>query len=369
MDRAIVVGGGILGSMHALLLRRAGVEVVQLEAGPAAAGASVRNFGLVWVSGRRTGAELAAAQRARQLWEEIGGAIPGVGFRADGSLTVAVEAVEAKIMATYAAGPEAAARDTTFVPADEVTHINPAIRGETQGALWCQADAIVEPRLAVGAIRDHLAARPGFRFEAGRRVVEAGTGFVVDHLGERWEADLVIVATGAWFDGVFGDRLVSAPVRKVRLQMMQTEPYGPRLTTSVADADSMRYYPAYPTSLVEGLPPQSALAARHHLQLLLVQRANGSLTIGDTHAYDEPFEFDLDEAPYAELLQRAERILGAPVPPVTRRWEGVYCQCTDDHLWYREQVEPDVWLVTAPGGRGMTCSPAIAEETLAGMAL
>jgi glycine/D-amino acid oxidase-like deaminating enzyme len=30
----------------------------------------------------------------------------------------------------------------------------------------------------------------------------------------------------------------------------------------------------------------------------------------------------------------------------------------------REEVAPGVWLVTGPGGRGMTCSPAIAQDTL-----
>ena len=32
-------------------------------------------------------------------------------------------------------------------------------------------------------------------------------------------------------------------------------------------------------------------------------------------------------------------------------------------LYHRAEVEPGVILVTGPGGRGMTCSPAIAEET------
>jgi glycine/D-amino acid oxidase-like deaminating enzyme len=30
---------------------------------------------------------------------------------------------------------------------------------------------------------------------------------------------------------------------------------------------------------------------------------------------------------------------------------------------HRQQVRDGVWLVTGPGGRGMTCSPAIAETT------
>jgi glycine/D-amino acid oxidase-like deaminating enzyme len=141
------------------------------------------------------------------------------------------------------------------------------------------------------------------------------------------------------------------------------------LTTSIADADSLRYYPAYPPGLVAELPAQAAEAAQHHLQLLLVQRADGSLTIGDTHAYDEPFAFDLDERPSEELLRRARRILGVPLPPVARRWEGVYCESTDGRLWYRAEVRPGVWLVTAPGGRGMTCAPAIAEETMSMLGL
>ena len=33
----------------------------------------------------------------------------------------------------------------------------------------------------------------------------------------------------------------------------------------------------------------------------MVQRLDGGLTIGDTHAYDEPFEFDLDEDAYHHL--------------------------------------------------------------------
>jgi len=79
--RAVVAGGGILGTWHALELVEAGFTVEHLEAEAAPNGASVRNFGLVWVSGRRSGAELDAALRARRRWQDIGAAVPGVGFR------------------------------------------------------------------------------------------------------------------------------------------------------------------------------------------------------------------------------------------------------------------------------------------------
>ena len=44
----VIAGGGVLGTMHAVMARRRGFEVVQLEREAEARGASVRNFGLVW---------------------------------------------------------------------------------------------------------------------------------------------------------------------------------------------------------------------------------------------------------------------------------------------------------------------------------
>ena len=55
--------------------------------------------------------------------------------------------------------------------------------------------------------------------------------------------------------------------------------------------------------------------------------------------------------------------LGSPLPRTERRWAGVYSQVTGPELYHRSQVAPGVILVTGPGGRGMTCAPAIAEET------
>ena len=68
--------------------------------------------------------------------------------------------------------------------------------------------------------------------------------------------------------------------------------------------------------------------------------------------------------PYDHLRARAEALLGRPLPRVLRRWAGVYSEVTGtSDLYHRSVVAPGVVLVTGPGGRGMTCSPAIAEET------
>ena len=209
----------------------------------------------------------------------------------------------------------------------------------------------------------------------GREVTEIAPNAVRDHTGAWHQCDLVVLCPGAAHTGVAGRYLARggpAPVRRVRLQMMQTAPLAERITTALADGDSLRYYPAYDLPGRGQLPPQAAAAGRARAQLLLVQRADGGLTIGDTHEYAEPFGFDLDEDAYDHLRARAETLLGAPIPPVRRRWAGVYSEVSRDPsrpavaghaLYHRAEVEPGVILVTGPGGRGMTCSPAIAEET------
>lgn len=367
MTRVVVVGAGVLGTMHAWSAIERGHTVVHLERDLAPRSASVRNFGLVWVSGRRDGAELDLAQRARDLWAGIGARVPGVGFRPHGSLTVALSSAERSVMEAYAASPAARDRDTVLLDRDEVRRLEPTVAGAIHGALHCRRDAMVEPRAVLPALRAALAATGRYEVRTGAHVVEHDGPSVVDHLGRRTDGDLLVVCPGATHDGLLAGHLAAAPVRRRRLQMLQTAPLDARLTSSIADADSLRYYPAYESLDLAPLGAQPSVAAEHAAQLLLVQRLDGGLTIGDTHDDDEPFEFDLDEAPFEHLLERAGTILGRPVPPVVRRWHGVYSVLDDtagrDVLYHRAEVEPGVVVVTAPGGRGMTLSPAIAEQT------
>jgi len=370
-QRSVIVGGGVLGTMHAVAARRRGFEVVHLEREAEARGASVRNFGLVWVSGRKAGPELGLALRARELWAELGARVSGLGFRAAGSLTLATKDAELALLKEAAALPDADRRGFELLDPTAVRVVNPALRGEFAGGLLCRADAIVEPRQVLPALRSYLAGggegTGGYTWLPGREVTEIVPNAVRDHTGAWHRGDLVILCPGAAHTGVAGRYLARGGVRRVRLQMMQTAPLAERVTTALADGDSLRYYPAYDLPGRAQLPPQAAAAGRARAQLLLVQRADGGLTIGDTHEYAEPFAFDVDEDAYVHLRARAEALLGGPIPQVQRRWAGVYSEVDPgmaaDALYHRTEVEPGVVLVTGPGGRGMTCSPAIAEET------
>ena len=87
----------------------------------------------------------------------------------------------------------------------------------------------------------------------------------------------------------------------------------------MADADSMRYYPAFDLPGRAALPEPAPSTSEWGMQLLLVQRAAGGLTIGDTHVYDEPFDFAVEEHLYEDLRGPGRSRCSAGRSP---RWSG-----------------------------------------------
>lgn len=364
--RVTIVGGGILGTAHALEAVQRGHHVIHLEREVEARGATVRNFGLVWVSGRAEH-ELTAALRSRELWERIGARIPGVGFRPAGSLTLLRTPREIAVAEQVAARADAPIRGFELLEPERVRTINPALRGKFLAALYCSRDGAVESRQAMPAIREHLTATGRYEFVPGTEARSVDGTTVRDDRGRRYDGDVVLMCPGAAHGGLTRELAGELPVRRVRLQMMQTDPLDEPLTTAIADGDSFRYYPAFAGSALDDLrdnETQDPVAAEGRMQLLCVQRRCGGLTIGDTHEYDEPFAFDVDDAPYDYLVALVEEFLGRPLPAVRRRWAGVYSQCVDrNQLVCRTAAGDGVWVITGPGGRGMTLGPAIAEQT------
>jgi len=363
----VVVGGGVIGTMHAVLAIKAGYSVTHIERDQVPQSASVRNFGLVWVSGREAGAELDIALRARQLWEEIG-ADAEIGFRAQHSITIAQDEAEFAVMHEAADMSDAEKRGFKLLSREEILLLEPTLQGKYLGGLLCTQDAAVEPSMLLGGLRNFLAKHPRYTWLPNFEVVdfyhdETGN-HVTDIVGNKVSGDLMVICPGAAHKGFLTEFFEGAALRKVHLQMGATAPTRQPIKHSIADGDSMRYYPAFKDLSLHTLAPQPEIAAVNKMQLLMVQRLDGTFTIGDTHDYIEPFNHEIQEAPYEHLMGVMSAIFGGNVPPIVRRWDGVYSQSTNSDIYYRKELAPGAVVVTGGGGRGNTISPAIAEETM-----
>ena len=98
------------------------------------------------------------------------------------------------------------------------------------------------------------------------------------------------------------------------------------------------------------------------VNLMLTQRPNGRLVIGDTHhsgVTEDPFE---DEASDELVLAEIGRLLGAPLT-VRRRWRGVYASSSKAPFLVTEPI-PDVTVASVTTGIGMTTALGLAERTV-----
>jgi len=364
-ERIVVVGGGVFGTMHSYLALARGASVVHLERDLVPRGATVRNFGLVWVSGRAPGRELELALRSRELWCEIAREIPGVGFRANGSLTLANRGDEFAVFDQVMKRDDSQSRGFELMNADEARKKNPALAGEFLGALYCRLDAAVEARASLVALRSAMETTGRYEYLPARELVAVNDHEAVDHLGTRHRGDRVYLCLGASLSGFAAELFGCEPLRTVRLQMAETEPLGRELTTSLANGDSLRYYPGF-REFADQLQPQNPEAAKYAIQLLCQQRLTGGLTIGDTHESDDPSLFSTSDRPMEIILEAAKSLVGSRMPRIERRWTGTYHQLSDpgeDEIYFRKQVANGVTAITGAGGRGMTLAPAIAEES------
>jgi glycine/D-amino acid oxidase-like deaminating enzyme len=264
--------------------------------------------------------------------------------------------------------PSAALRGLALMSRSEVVARNPVVQGNFLAGLYCERDAAVESRVALGALRHAMILSGRYTYHAGREIVDVRESAAVDHRGDVHSGDRVVVCVGAHLSGFARELFESEPVRRVRLQMAETEPMADTLTTSIANGDSFRYYPQFQADALELLPEQEHTAAHYAIQLLCQQRCHGGLTIGDTHEGERPGVFDAPDRPMDIIVAAARHLIGPAMPRVERRWTGVYHQmdpARSDELYLRRDIAHHVTIVTGAGGRGMTLAPAIAEETFA----
>ena len=361
--RVVVVGGGVIGTATALAAVERGHDVTQLERDEEPRGASVRNFGLIWICGRAGGRELELALDGRRRWEELHRRAPGIGFRPVGCLLTAGTQAELAVLSAACERDDAVDRGFELLDSEGARLIELRLDGLV-GALHSPLDAVVEPAAALAALRALAAGSGRYRFLPGRTVVDVD-GAVTDHRGTRHEADHVVVCPGDALELVPQETVQTAGLRRRNLQMLETKPLDPPLGIALADGDALRYYPAFDLPERAALPPADPVVQRLAVQLLVAPRPDGRLTVGDTHVDDVPGTFGSDEEADEHLLDRGRELLPGAQLDVGRRWTGSYLRRTDGRdCVLIEETPGGALLVTAAGGMGMTAAHPIAAEAL-----
>jgi glycine/D-amino acid oxidase-like deaminating enzyme len=122
------------------------------------------------------------------------------------------------------------------------------------------------------------------------------------------------------------------------------------------------------------LPEAQALCARlqaeqprhleHGVHLIVVQNADGTLVVGDSHHYAPTPDPFAQEAVDRLILDEFETVFGRPAPPVVERWTGTYASAPDCNVVI-DAPALGVRLVMVTTGAGASTGFAIGEEVAA----
>jgi FAD dependent oxidoreductase TIGR03364 len=361
-----VVGAGILGLACALAAVRRNLKVVVIERGTRASGASVRNFGLITVTGQDPKHVWPLARRTRDVWAEVAppAGIPilqrGVWIPAQRPESAAV--LEAFIRTETAEGCELFTSSAARNRCPELQ-----TRG-LQAALWSPHDLRVESREAIPLLTDWLAREHGVTFvwETAAREVAAPTiqtsrGPVV--------AAAVAVCPGDDLETLFPERMQAAGIIRCTLQMLRLESPGFVLPgTLMSDLSLVRYegFAGLPEALLlrQRLLEEKAEYFQHGVHLLIAQGADGSLVVGDSHHYGPAAVIFAQERIYELLLEEYQAVTGQRAPPVRERWTGTYA-VADGRTVLIESPAAQTRLVMATSGVGASTGFAIGERVIA----
>lgn len=361
-----VIGAGIVGLGCALAAARDGKRVVVIDRDAQANGASVRNFGLITVSGQERGAMWRRARRSREIWAEVSAeaAIPVL----HRGLVLPVRRPESVNLLHAFLRTEMGAECAVLEP-DEVKSRHPeVVSANLLAALWSPHELRVESREAIPRLAAWLEARHGVAFQRGTAALNVETSKVVTTRGVV-EAEAIAVCPGDDIFSLLPDQIAEHGVTRCKLQMLRLANPGFRLSAGVMSDLGLERYAGYGT-LPEASPLRARLQAEQpgHLEngvhLIVVQSADGSLVVGDSHHYAPTPSPFAREAVDQLILDEFEAVFAREAPPVIERWTGTYASAPDCTVIVDTPM-PGVRLVMVTTGAGASTGFAIGEEVAA----
>ena len=363
-----VVGAGIVGLATALAGARRGLRVVVIDRDAQANGASVRNFGFITVTGQDRGRMWQRARRTREVWQEVCSEadIPVIhnGLWMLARRPESVQVLEAFLRTEMAEG-------CRLMSAADARQRCPSLAvPDLMAVLESSIELRVESCTAIPRLAGWLEEACGVTFLRNTSVLEIDVPKIGTSRGEL-NAIHVAVCPGDDFSSLYAERLVGYGLTRCKLQMLRLASPGFRLPGALMSDLGLGRYGGY-AALEAARPLKERLAReqpehlRNGIHLIVVQSADGSLVVGDSHHYaatPDPFGSGaVDEL----ILDEFRAALGIAPPPVLDRWIGTYASAPDRAVLL-DAPHAGVRLAIVTCGAGASTGFAIGEEIVASL--
>lgn len=364
----IVVGAGIVGLAHAYMAAVRGLKVLVVERDHQCVGASIRNFGFITVTGQPAGATWQRAKFSRDVWAGIAAAAR-IQVEHHGLWVIARRKLAAAVLEAFMRTPMAEGNE--LLTPEGAKRRAPELRTDgTAAVMFSPHELRVESRTAIGQLTHWLQQNHGVEFLFGECVHEVCTP-TVRTAARTLHAERVVICPGTELNGVAHSAISHLKLQLTRLQMLRIRPQpGLRLPGAVmGDLSLVRYggYANLPESsaLLEQLRNEEGESLDAGIHLIVVQSADGSLVIGDSHHTSSSPEPFASEAVDDLILRHAREAVHLDSSSVIERWTGVYPTGADrDCVILAPDAATRVVIVTS--GTGASTGFGIAQEVFDG---
>ncbi len=294
---AIVVGGGVIGSLTARRLGRAGRTVLLLESGALGRQSSAAAAGMLGAQLEmdepgplyRLGIESRRlfARLSEELLAETG---IDIELTTNGILRIAATSEEEAELKAALAWQKAAGQRGEWVDGRNVARLEPCL-AQPSGALFLPDDGNVSaPRLAEAAAAAAARVSAVHEGEAVLSVVAQGLHVLVRTNRGLYSADSAIVAAGAWSDQMLEAR-DRFGVKPVKGQMFAIRPKpGVRLQHTVFRHGAVYLVPKRDGSIVVGATMEPEAGYRREVTVDALQRLSSALREVAPGLMDAQFE-------------------------------------------------------------------------------
>jgi glycine oxidase len=342
--RVAVVGAGVVGAGIAWQAACSGAAVTLVDPRPRSGASWVAGGMLAPVTEAWPGEEalLDLGVDALARWPEFAARLSAEGhdpgLRTEGTVVAAVDSADKAELTTLAEFLAKLDRRFDVLTGRQVRALEPALSGSVRAGLSVPGDLAVDNRRLLDALLAAGAARGVTHLAATATSVRPGVVDILD--GPACEADVVVVAAGAWSGGLHP--ALAGLLRPVKGEILRLRGRAGSLPPPVRTV----------RGLVEG---------RH---VYLVPRDDGGLVVGATQ-YEAGFEPDPRVGGVRDLLADAERLVPATADYALVEVAAGFRPGTPDNLPVVRRLEPGVLAATGHGRGGMLLLPGTLAEVAA----
>lgn len=367
----LVVGAGIVGLAHAYEASKRGLTVAVVEKNTRCVGASIRNFGFITVSGQSSRDTWRRAMYSRNVWHEITQKA-GIPIIHNGSWVVcnrseAFDVAHAFLKTEMGEGCELfSSDDFSVLPRLGIKNIDSLRLKQIAGLLYSPYEFRVESKEAIPQLASYLQTTIGVDFYWETEVLSID-GSSVHTSNNQFDAQRIVVCPGAELTGIAKPYIEKHDLKLCTLQMLRIKVQeGFILPGSVMTDNSLARYLGWSElpeakALKERIAIEMPEYVKEGIHLIVVQSADGSLVVGDSHRYgssENVFASDKIEQLIIELMYR---VLSITEHTVIERWTGVY-PVSNAFDALIEKVSPTMRVVIVSSGTGASTAFGLAKD-------